>query len=146
MGQLGDGLRLGAAAFGTDHGHRPGHDAGGINGRGVLVLHPVVGTGLRVHILAGLSGTARLQVLVHVRGSAHRVEHIAQGRGGLGAVVDHGLHVYPVGAVIELGLTAGIVIMQRDVKEPGSGVGGTDAADPVAGDGSGVLDVDGVSC
>ena len=144
VGQLGDGLRLGAAALGTDHGHRPGHDAGGVNGGGVLVLHPIVGTGLRVHILAGLGGAARLQVLVHVWRSAHRIEYVAQGRGSLGAIVDHGLHIYPVGAVIELGLTAGIVIMQRDVKETGGGVGGADAADPVAGDGGGVLDVDGV--
>lgn len=63
---------------------------------------------------------------------------------GRAAVVDHSGDIHPVAAGIELGLAAGVVVVEGDVKEAFGGVGGPDAADPAVGDGGVVLDVDGV--
>ena len=103
-----------------------------------------MGTGARVCVIAGLFRAFWFCVYVHVRGGANRGEFKALGiMEGL-AVIDHGGNIHPVAAVIQLGLAAGIIIIERDIEKAGFRIGGADAADPVVGDGGGMLDVNGI--
>ena len=136
---LGQGLRLCLFALRAGGCDRAGERTGGIRALGLL---PLVLAGVRVHVVAGPAGAFRLGVRVHVRQGADGGELEAQSRHGFATVVDHGGDVHPVAAVINLGLSAGMVGVEGDVKEAYRGIGGPHAADTAGGHVNVALDID----
>ena len=106
MAYFRQGLRLCLFALRAGGCDSAGERTGGIRALGLL---PIVLAGVRVHVVAGFTGAFRLGVRVHVRQGADGGELETQGGHGFTAVVDHGGDVHPVVAVINLGLSAGVV-------------------------------------
>ena len=101
-----------------------------------------MGAGLRIDRRIRFGGPFRLRVHIDIRRRADRGELKALGVLEGAAVIYHSGHIDPIAAVIKLRLSAGIIFMERNVKEAGNRIRGAHAANPVIHNGRGVLDID----
>ena len=99
---------------------------------------------LRINCFPRLLRTFRLGIDINVRRIAHRGELKALSVMKSFTVIDHGGHVHPVAAIIELGLASGMILMERDIKITHPGIRGPHAPYPVVGNGGVVLHIDGI--
>lgn len=58
--------------------------------------------------------------------------------------MNHDGNVYPVTAVVKLRLGGGVILVEGDIQEADSGIGGPDAADAGVSNRDGMLDVEGI--